>query len=107
MELWQLKYYMRFRFTKEQKKAMAGKIPMTEKLFLDCFNVFYCRLDGVGFRWLMMKYPQFMRKFHEDYERRLEEDPDFREEQEKESQRLKQMCLEEFGEEWVKENWRT
>ena len=46
-----------------------------------------------------------MRKYHEDYERRLQEDEAFREEQEAESRRLKALCLSEFGEEWLKANW--
>ena len=106
MDFWQLKRNLRFRYTREQKKAMTGKIPMTEELFWGCMNTCYCRLDNLQLRWLMKTFPEYMKKFHDDYERRLEEDEAFREEQKKESQRLKQMCLEEFGEEWVKENWR-
>lgn len=84
---------------------MNGKITMTEDLFWGCMNVCWCRFDRIGMRWLMMKFPQFMKKFHEDYEKRLQEDAEFRAEQEAESQRLKALCLEEFGEEWVNANW--
>lgn len=105
MELWQIKRYLRFRYTREQRKALSKKIPMTYDLFWGCMNVCYCRSDNVGMRYLRTMFPQFMREYHERFERRLEEDAAFREEYEAESRRLKQLCLEEFGEDWVKENW--
>jgi hypothetical protein len=105
MEIWQIKRYIRFRYTREQRKAMAGKIPMTYDLFWGCMDICHCRLDRKTLRQLMNTYPQFMREQKERYEERLRTDKAFREEQEAESRRLKQLCLEEFGEEWVKENW--
>ena len=63
-------------------------------------------MDNLKLRWLMKTFPEYMRKIHDDYERRLVEDKEFREEQEAEARRLKSLCLKEFGEEWVKENWR-
>lgn len=106
MELWEIKNRLRFRYTREQRKALKLKIPMTEELFWGCLNVAYCRHDSIALRWLLKTFPQYMRKYHEDYERRLQEDEVFRAEQEAESRRLKALCLSEFGEEWVKENWR-
>lgn len=94
-----------YRYTREQRKAMAKKIDMTYDLFWGCMNVCYCRSDRVAMNYLMTMFPQFMREYSEKFERRLVEDPDFKKEYEEESRRLKALCLEEFGEEWVKENW--
>lgn len=106
MEWWQIKRYVRFRYTREQRKAMAGKTEMTYDLFWGCINVCYSRSDRKTLRCLLDTYPQFMRQFHDNYKRRLVEDSEFRVEQERESQRIKNLCLKEFGERWVKENWK-
>lgn len=49
MELWKLKYRLRYRFTKEQKAAMAGEIPMTRELFFACLFVCRQRFDKERF----------------------------------------------------------
>ena len=105
MDLWQIKRNLCFPYTREQRKAMAGKIEMTSEIFWGCVDVCYCRCDNIKLRWLMKTYPQYMREFHEDYERRLKEDPEFRVKQEAESRRSKELCRKEFGEEWLKEHW--
>lgn len=105
MDWWQIKRNLRFRYTREQRKAMAGKIPMTTELYWGCVNICYCRSDNIKLHWLLKTFPQFMREFNKDYERRMKEDPEFRAEQEAESRRLKELCREEFGEEWLKEHW--
>lgn len=102
--LWRVSKNIRFRYTKEQKQAMSGKIPMTEELFWGCMNVCWCRLDRTQLRWLMKTFPEWMRKFNEDYDRKLEENPEFREEQEKEWQRVRWLLVEEYGEEYVREH---
>lgn len=103
--LWRAKLNHRFRYTKEQKQAMANKIPMTEELFWGCMNVCYCRHDRTQLRWLMKTYPQWMRKFHEDYERELRENPERQAEEEREWQRIRGLLVEDYGEEYVSEHF--
>jgi len=103
--LFEIDKKLRFRYTREQKKAMSGKIPMTEELFWGCMNVTHCRLDNVKLRWLLKTYPQFMKKFSDDYDRRYRDDPVFREEQDKEWQRVRSLLVDDFGEDYVREHF--
>lgn len=101
--LWRLNRNIHFRYTREQKKAMSGKIPMTEELFWGCINVCYGRLDHAKLRWLLKTYPEWMRKFSEDYERELSINPDLQAEEERERERVRGLLVEDYGEELVKE----
>jgi hypothetical protein len=95
---------IRFRYSREQRKAMSGKIPMTEELFWGCMNVTYCRHDG-KLQWLMKTYPQYMKKFHEEYERERRENPELLVKEEQEWQELRQRLVDDFGEDYVREHF--
>lgn len=79
---------------------------MTKELFWDCMAKCHIRYDSETRRKIWQEHHQYIIEFNQDYERRLQEDAEFRAEQEAEAQRLKALCLAEFGEEWVNENWR-
>lgn len=96
---------IRFRYTREQKKAMSGKIPMTEELFWGCMNVTFCRYDNLQLRWLMNTFPEYMRKFSEDYERERRENPELRAKEEQEWQELRQRLVDDFGEDYIREHF--
>ena len=106
MELWQIRYNLRYRYTREQKKAMSGKIPMTEELFWGCVYIARARLDTVKFRWLLRTFPEYLKKYSEEYDREYEENPEFREEQDNEWKRIRSLLVEDYGEEYVKEHFR-
>jgi hypothetical protein len=46
-----------------------------------------------------------MRKFHEDYERELRENPERQAEEEREWQRIRGLLVEDYGEEYVSEHF--
>jgi len=60
VELWKLKYRLRYRFTREQKAAMAGEIPMTKELFWDCLSVCRLRFEKERFWKLWNAYPDYV-----------------------------------------------
>lgn len=96
---------IRFRYTREQRQAIDGKIPMTEELFWDCVDVCYSRMDNIQLKRLMKTFPQYMRKFCDDYERERRENPELSTKEEQEWQELRQRLIDELGEEYVREHF--
>lgn len=96
---------IRFRYTREQKLALEKKIPMTEELFWGCLNVCYARCDTLQLRELLHTYPQYMKKFSEDYEKELNDNPELRAKEERDWKELRASLVEDFGEEYVREHF--
>lgn len=104
--LWERVRKIRFRYTKEQKQALSGQIPMTEELFWGCLDVCYGRSDSLQLRQLLQNHPEYMRKYLADCERERSEHPELRAAEEQEWLELKQRLIDEFGEEYVGEHFR-
>ena len=68
-----LRCRLHYRLNREQKKVMSGKIPMTEKLFWACLDVFFQRYEREKFWELWNKYPIYVRKNFEEWEERDED----------------------------------
>lgn len=107
MELWLRWHRLKHPFTLKQKLAIFGRIPMTKELFWDCMTKCHIRYDSETRQKIWKEHHQYIEEFNQDYEHRLRNDADFRAEQEAESQRLKALCLAEFGEEWINEHWQN
>ena len=106
MTLWKLALRLKYRYTKEQKKVFAGKLEMTEDRFWSCLNTAWGRQDHKRYHWLISTYPQYVKQQQAEYNRRFEEDADFRAAEEAKAERVKGILRAEMGEEWVKEHWR-
>lgn len=102
MEFPSLKYWLRSRFSRKQKAALAGKIPMTRELFWSCLDVVHSRLDRKAFREIWSRYPQYVQEFHEGCKNELPGDnpPDG------EWKELRSKLAKEFGEAWVKAHFK-
>lgn len=65
-----LKWYWRWGheafFTREQKEALAGKIPMTKELFWGCLTVCRIRDDTKHFFEVWNKYPDYIKACYEE-----------------------------------------
>ena len=104
--LWRQLKNIRYRYTRKQKQAMLGQIPMTEGLYWECFNTAWCRCDNLTLRELLNKFPQFMIKKYEEIDRRLADNPNLLAEEEQYWKDLRSRMVEEFGEEFVKEHYK-
>jgi len=104
---WQLlKYRLYYPFSRKQKAAMAGRVPMTKDLFWSCLDTAYCRLDTKNLKMLLRTYPQYMQEYREAAEREMA-DPNSprRKKDEEEWARLRARLVEYYGEEYVRENF--
>ena len=69
---WQfLKYKLKYRFTRQQKKALAGKIPMTEDLFWGCLDIYYLRLEMENFWKVWNAHPEYVRRWQADIDEKM------------------------------------
>lgn len=105
MRWWLLKCRLRFRFSRKQKAALAGKIPMTKDLFWECLNIAYCRHDMKTYWEIWNSYPEYVDKFNEEFDREMANpNSDLRKEHDAWWANLRSKLVEEFGEEWVAKN---
>ena len=105
MQWWLLKYRLRFRFSRKQRAAIAGKIPMQKDLFWECLNIAYCRFDMKTYQEIWHSYPQYVKEFNEEYEREMSDsNSPKRKKADEDWKVLRAKLVEEFGEEWVKEH---
>lgn len=77
---------------------------MTEKEFWKSLDEAWEKNDHLKFRSLLNDYPQYIGKAKQDYERRLQEDTAFREQQDKKWEKMKARLAKDLGEDWVREN---
>ena len=103
--LWDISKKLRFRYSRKQKQAMKKKIPMTEELFWECVEVSYKRMNNLELRYLLKTFPEYMKKFSEDYERERLKNPELRAREEEEWAELRESLVADFGEEYVKEHF--
>ena len=100
-------YKIKYHFNHKQRMAMAGKIPMEKDVFWSCLDVFYLRHDMRNFRALWGKYPHFVREKFGQFEADLA-DPTSKIHLEYEAKwaELKAQLEEDFGADWVRENFK-
>ena len=103
---WQLlKYRLRFPYSRKQKAAMAGRIPMTKELFWSCLETAYCRMDTLTIRMLMHTFHHYIQEYSNEYAKKMS-DPNSsaRKKADAHWAQLRQKLVETQGEEWVREN---
>ena len=103
--LWRTVNDIRYRYTKQQRQAIAGQIPMTEELFWECFNVAMCRCHTTEFDELLKKYPQYLQKRLDELESERRGNPQLLEQEEQYWQELRARLVEACGEEYVTEHY--
>lgn len=104
--LWRHFKNLRYRYTRKQRQAMTGQIPMTRELFWECFNVAWCRYDNLQLRELVNTFPHFMKEKYDEIGKRLEDNPQLLEQEEQYWKQLRSRMVDEFGEEFVKEHYK-
>ena len=97
-----LKYRLKSRFSRKQKAAIAGKIPMTKELFRSCLDVAHSRLDREVFREIWSTYPQYAQEFREACKREIS----CSDSSDRAWTVLRSKLAKEFGEDWVRMHFR-
>lgn len=98
----QLNSRLKYKFTPEQKAAVAGKIPMTKSLFWDCLNTCWERFEENKFWELWNAYPEHVEAFLEQIEaERRDPNSLLHKKEEQEWKILREKLVQAFGEDWV------
>lgn len=107
MTLWLRWHRLKHPFTLKQRLAISGKIPMTKELFWDCMAKCHERYDSETRRKIWKEHHQYIEEFNAEFEREMADpNSELRKEHDAWWADLRSRLVEDFGEDWVRENCR-
>lgn len=105
MEWWLFKCRAKYRLSRKQKRAMQGKILMTETLFWECLDVLYDRFEMDKYFTLWHKYPAYVKKWQEKFHAEFADpNSELHKREDAHWNMLQEKLTDILGEEWINAN---